>query len=134
MPRASGLSGLANSGECCGRRKCLAIRVARKRNATGVIETLVVRLAGDPAQIRSDIGQGLVAVAPLQWMRPSEPTGYTEQSRCGCLWSFLRETIWSSCRMLGHLPTLAEAKAAFKADYPVREKLKGLRRQGILRS
>jgi hypothetical protein len=41
----------------------------------GVIETLVVRLAGDPAQIRSDMGPALVAVASME--RTLEPKSDT---------------------------------------------------------
>jgi transposase InsO family protein len=42
-------------------RKCLAIRVARRINATGVIETLAdaVLFEGTPDYIRSDNGHGM---------------------------------------------------------------------------
>jgi transposase InsO family protein len=51
-------------------RKCLAIRVARRINAIGVIETLadVMLFEGVPAFIRSDNGPEMVAKVLRQWL------------------------------------------------------------------
>jgi len=51
-------------------RKCLAIRVARKINAIGVIETLAdaMLLNGIPAHIRSDNGPEMVAKVLREWL------------------------------------------------------------------
>ncbi len=51
-------------------RKCLAIRVARRINAIGVIETLasVMLLEGVPAFIRSDNGPEMVAKVLREWL------------------------------------------------------------------
>jgi len=53
------------------RRKCLAIRVARRINAIGVIETLAdaMLLEGIPVHIRSDNGPEMVAKVLRQWLR-----------------------------------------------------------------
>lgn len=52
------------------RRKCLAIRVARRINAIGVIETLAdaMLLEGIPAYIRSDNGPEMVAKVLRHWL------------------------------------------------------------------
>ena len=52
------------------RRKCLAIRVARRINAIGVIETLAdaMLLDGVPAFIRSDNGPEMIARVLPQWL------------------------------------------------------------------
>jgi putative transposase len=51
-------------------RKCLALRVARRINAIGVIETLadVMLFEGIPAHIRSDNGPEMVAKVLRQWL------------------------------------------------------------------
>ena len=51
-------------------RKCLAIRVARRINAIGVIETLAdaMFLNGIPAHIRSDNGPEMVAKVLREWL------------------------------------------------------------------
>jgi transposase InsO family protein len=51
-------------------RKCLAIRVARRINAIGVIETLAdaMLFEGVPAFIRSDNGPEMVAKVLRQWL------------------------------------------------------------------
>jgi len=51
-------------------RKCLAIRVARRINAIGVIETLAdtMLFEGIPAFIRSDNGPEMVAKVLRQWL------------------------------------------------------------------
>ena len=51
-------------------RKCLAIRVARRINAIGVIETLadVMLFDGIPVHIRSDNGPEMVAKILRQWL------------------------------------------------------------------
>jgi putative transposase len=51
-------------------RKCLAIRVARRINATGVIETLAdaMLFEGTPAYIRSDNGLEMIAKVLRQWL------------------------------------------------------------------
>lgn len=51
-------------------RKCLAIRVARRINAIGVIETLAdaMLLNGIPAHIRSDNGPEMVARVLREWL------------------------------------------------------------------
>ena len=51
-------------------RKCLAIRVARRINAIGVIETLAdaMLFEGVPACIRSDNGPEMIAKVLLQWL------------------------------------------------------------------
>jgi putative transposase len=51
-------------------RKCLAIRVARRINAIGVIETLadVMLFEGVPAHIRSDNGPEMIAKVLRQWL------------------------------------------------------------------
>lgn len=51
-------------------RKCLAIRVARRMNAIGVIETLAdaMLFEGVPAFIRSDNGPEMVAKVLRQWL------------------------------------------------------------------
>lgn len=51
-------------------RKCLAIRVARRINAIGVIETLAdaMLMYGIPAHIRSDNGPEMVAKVLRQWL------------------------------------------------------------------
>jgi len=51
-------------------RKCLAIRVARRINAIGVIETLAdaMLFEGIPAHIRSDNGPEMVAKVLRQWL------------------------------------------------------------------
>ena len=52
------------------RRKCLAIRVARRINAIGVIETLAdaMLLDGVPAFVRSDNGPEMIARVLPQWL------------------------------------------------------------------
>ena len=51
-------------------RKCLAIRVARRINAIGVIETLAdaMLFEGTPLHIRSDNGPEMVAKVLRQWL------------------------------------------------------------------
>jgi putative transposase len=51
-------------------RRCLAIRVARRINAIGVIETLaeIMLFEGIPACIRSDNGPEMVAKVLRQWL------------------------------------------------------------------
>ena len=51
-------------------RKCLTIRVARRINAIGVIETLadVMLFEGIPTYIRSDNGPEMVARVVRQWL------------------------------------------------------------------
>ena len=51
-------------------RRCLAIRVARRINAIGVIETLadVMLFEGIPAYIRSDNGPEMIAKVLRQWL------------------------------------------------------------------
>jgi transposase InsO family protein len=51
-------------------RKCLAIRVARRINAIGVIETLAdaMLFEGTPQHIRSDNGPEMVAKVLRQWL------------------------------------------------------------------
>ena len=51
-------------------RKCLAIRVARRINAIGVIETLadVMLFEGLPTYIRSDNGPEMVAKVLREWL------------------------------------------------------------------
>jgi len=51
-------------------RKCLAIRVARRSNAIGVIETLAdaILFEGTPQYIRSDNGPEMVAKILRQWL------------------------------------------------------------------
>lgn len=51
-------------------RKCLAVRVARRINAIGVIETLadVMLFEGTPAYIRSDNGPGMIAKVLREWL------------------------------------------------------------------
>jgi transposase InsO family protein len=51
-------------------RKCLAIRVARRINAIGVIETLAdaMLMNGIPAHIRSDNGPEMVAKVLREWL------------------------------------------------------------------
>ena len=51
-------------------RRCLAIRVARRINALGVIETLadVMLFEGIPAYIRSDNGPEMVAKVLREWL------------------------------------------------------------------
>ena len=51
-------------------RKCLAIRVARRINAIGVIETLAdaMLFEGMPAYIRSDNGPEMIAKVLRQWI------------------------------------------------------------------
>jgi transposase InsO family protein len=52
-------------------RKCLAIRVARRINAIGVIETLAdaMLMNGIPAHIRSDNGPEMVAKVLREWLK-----------------------------------------------------------------
>jgi putative transposase len=51
-------------------RKCLAIRVARRINSIGVIETLAdaMLFEGVPAYIRSDNGPEMIAKVLRQWL------------------------------------------------------------------
>ena len=51
-------------------RKCLAIRVARRINAIGVIETLAdaMLFEGVPTFVRSDNGPEMVAKVLRQWL------------------------------------------------------------------
>jgi len=51
-------------------RKCLAIRVARRINVIGVIETLadVMLFEGVPVHIRSDNGPEMIAKVLRQWL------------------------------------------------------------------
>jgi transposase InsO family protein len=51
-------------------RKCLAIRVARRINAIGVIETLAdaMLMNGTPVHIRSDNGPEMVAKVLREWL------------------------------------------------------------------
>jgi len=51
-------------------RRCLAIRIARRINAIGVIETLadVMLFEGIPAYIRSDNGPEMIAKVLRQWL------------------------------------------------------------------
>lgn len=51
-------------------RRCLAIRLARRINAVGIIETLadVMLFEGIPASLRSDNGLEMVAKVQRQWL------------------------------------------------------------------
>ncbi len=51
-------------------RRCLAIRVARRINAIGVIETLAdaMLMNGTPVHIRSDNGPEVVAKVLREWL------------------------------------------------------------------
>ncbi len=81
-------------------RKCLAIRVARRINAMGVIETLAdaVLFEGVPVFIRSDNGPEMVAKAFRQWLSGLgtksfyiEPDSPWENGHCGSVNGKLRD-------------------------------------------
>ena len=83
-------------------RKCLAIRVARRINAIGVIETLADAklFEGVPAFIRSDNGPEMVAKVLRQWLSGLgtkslyiEPGSPLENGYCEYLNGKLREEL-----------------------------------------
>jgi transposase InsO family protein len=100
-------------------RKCLAIRVARRINAIGVIETLAdaMLLEGVPTFIRSDNGLEMVAKVLRQWLSGLgikslyiEPGSPWENGYCESLNGKLRD----ECLNGEIFYSLKEAKAVIK--------------------
>jgi transposase InsO family protein len=60
-------------------RECLAIRVARRINSFGVLETMadVMLMRGVPEHIRSDNGAEMTAKVVRNWRRRLEPKPYS---------------------------------------------------------